>query len=393
MMYLLPCLVGFLTTMAVMPIVIRVATDCRCLDVPGIRRIHKKITPRWGGVAFFAGVLPVLISAGSDSSMTAYLAASCILILIGIIDDRIGLGWKAKLAGIVAAATIVIFKGNAVVHHLGTYEGIGSVDLGRFSIPFTYLGIIGVTNAINLLDGLNGLAGGVSLLGFLFLGIAAALSGNVPVAVLCFAFVGALGAFLRYNFPDARIFMGDSGSNFLGFSLSLMAVFLTQNASFPVEPMFPVLVLLLPIFDTLRVLVIRILKRKNPFKADTSHLHYLIVRKGVSQSAAVVALWSMTAVFGCMGLYLVAGPSVSYLVWFAYASLFMGLFTASLAWKWHMPGEHSFPVFHPEHHRSGSPAERASTYQFLYRRLLPAYFVMAGNKVVALIVQFLHPGR
>ena len=160
---------------------------------------------------------------------------------------------------------IVIFGGNTVITHVGTFGAIKSVELGWLSIPFTYFSIIGVTNAINLIDGLNGLAGGVSLIGFLFIGIAAASTGNVMVALVCFAFVGALVAFLLFNFPNAKIFMGDSGSLFLGFSLSLMAIHLTQGANSPVEPMMPVVVLLLPIFDALRVLFVRLMSQEKPF--------------------------------------------------------------------------------------------------------------------------------
>jgi UDP-GlcNAc:undecaprenyl-phosphate GlcNAc-1-phosphate transferase len=265
-----------------------------------------------------------------DRTLTAYIVASFLLVGIGAVDDRYGLGWKIKLAGNAAAATIVMFGGNAVVHHIGTSGVLGSVDLGWYGIPLTYLGIIGVTNAVNLLDGLNGLAGGVSLLGFLFMGIAAWLAGNVQAAVICFAFVGALGAFLRFNFPHARIFMGDSGSLFLGFSLSFMAVLLTQNATSPLEPMFPVLVLLLPIFDALRVIFVRLLNRKSPFHADNLHLHYLMVQRNFSPVNAVLLLWSMAAACGVTALALADRTSASYLFVVIYVSLFLGLFALGL---------------------------------------------------------------
>ena len=333
MNFIIPCLVAFVLTTILTPPVIRLARACRCLDIPGKRRVHKKITPRWGGMAFFAGVLPILFFADAGRVMTSYIAASFLLVGIGIVDDRKELGWKIKLAGIAAAATMVIFGGNVVVRDIGAYGPLGRMDLGGFSIPLTYLGIIGVTNAVNLLDGLNGLAGGVSLLGFLFMGTAAALAGNVPLALICFAFVGALGAFLRYNFPDARIFMGDSGSMFLGFSLSITAVLLTQDARFPVEPMFPVLALLLPIFDTLRVMSVRLLSGKNPFHADKTHLHHLIVRKKISPVHAVLFLWSLTAVFGGIALILAERTAAPYLAVALSATLLLGLFAESLTWR------------------------------------------------------------
>ncbi|KAB0670438.1 peptidylprolyl isomerase [Oryzomonas sagensis] len=327
----IPCLVSFLLTAAVMPFVIRIATACRCLDAPGGRRLHSKTTPRWGGVAFFVGVLPFLFMENDTGALTPYIVASFLLVGMGAIDDLASLGWKTKFAGMTAAATIVIFCGDLTIHHVGTYGPLGLVALGWLSTPFTYLSVIGITNAINLLDGLNGLAGGVSLLGFLFMGITALLTGNMPVAVVCFAFAGALGAFLLYNFPNARIFMGDSGSLFLGFSLSFTAVLLTQDAKSPVDCLFPVLVLLIPIFDTLRVLFVRLMNGRNPFQADTLHLHYLMVRKNISPVNVTLLFWTLTALFGGIALFLTNRASTSYLGFVLSASAFLGLLSASLA--------------------------------------------------------------
>ena len=330
MKFVIPCLASFLLTAILTPRVIRCATACRCLDVPGERRLHDKTTPRWGGVAFFAGVLPFLFIENGSNTLTPFIVASFLLIAMGIMDDLISLGWKMKFAVMAVAATIVIFGGDITIHHIGFYGSLGRVDLGLLSIPFTYVSIIGITNAINLLDGLDGLAGGVSLLGFLFLGIAALLAGNVMVAVICFAFVGALSAFLLYNFPRARIFMGDTGSLFLGFSLSFVAVRLTQDATSSVDSMFPVLVLLLPIFDTLRVLLLRLLNGKNPFQADNLHLHYLMVRNNISSMNVTLLFWSVTAAFGCIALFLTNRTSASYLSVVLYTSSFLCLFASSL---------------------------------------------------------------
>ena len=316
MKYLMACLVSFLLTAIITPLIIRIATACKCVDVPGDRRVHAKTTPRWGGLAFFAGVLPVLFFVKAGSALSWALAASLLLVGIGIVDDLRELGWKTKLIGTVAAATLVIFGAHTAIHQIGVY----GANVGWLSIPLTYVGIIGVTNAINLLDGLNGLAGGVSLLAFLFMGIAALFAGNVLVALVCFAFVGALGGFLLYNFPQAKIFMGDSGSIFLGFSLSLMAVLLTQSPGSPVNPLFPVLVLLLPIFDTLRVLFVRLVSGKNPFHADNLHLHYLILQK-LSPLNAVLLLWSATAIAGGTALLMLGMSSAPYLSAVLYGSL------------------------------------------------------------------------
>lgn len=331
MKFVIPVLSSFLLTVIMTPLVIRCATACRCLDLPGERRLHDKATPLWGGVAFFAGVLPFLFMENGSGDLTPFIAASFLLVAMGMLDDRTSLGWKTKFAVMAAAATLVIFDGDITIQHIGFYGSLGQADLGLFSIPFTYFSIIGITNAINLLDGLNGLAGGVSLLGFLFMGIAALLAGNVMVAVICFAYVGALAAFLLYNFPRARIFMGDTGSLFLGFSLSVTAVLLTQDGTSSVDSMFPVLVLLIPIFDTLRVLLVRLLNGRNPFKADNLHLHYLMARKNMSAVNVTLLFWSATAVFGVVALSLLNRTSASYLIFVLYAVWLLNLFAGRLS--------------------------------------------------------------
>jgi len=257
-------LFSFLLTYTIIPIVILLAKRYNCVDVPGGRRLHTTITPTWGGGAFLLGVLlPLLFFIPPKAVFVSFATASIILVVIGLVDDYRPLGWKAKFAGIAVASTIVIFGAHAVVNHIGSNGNIGQIQLGWLSIPFTYFCILGVTNALNLFDGLNGLAGGAALLGFLFLGIAGLNSSNTMVVVTAFSFVGALAAFLPYNFPDARLFMGDSGSLFLGFSLAALSIFLTQEPASSVSPMYPVLVLLVPIFDTLRLLAIRLMNRKD----------------------------------------------------------------------------------------------------------------------------------
>lgn len=265
-----------------------------------------------------------------DRQITAYLAASFLLITLGGIDDYKHIGWKIKFLGIILATTIVIFGGGAVINDIGTYGSYGKVRLEILSIPFTYFSVVGVTNAINLIDGLNGLASGVSLIAFLFIGIAAYLSGNYVLAVISIAFVGALGGFLRYNFPKARIFMGDSGSLFLGFSLAVFSILLTQDKRFHVEPMFPVMVLLIPIFDTLRVMLVRAFNLRNPFKADKTHLHHLMVRKGISAVTTVVSLWLTTAILGIIAILMINRSSTPYLVLSLLISIMLSLYSDAL---------------------------------------------------------------
>lgn len=335
MKYIIPYLSSFLLTAVLTPVVIRVAAACNCLDVPGGRRLHQTTTPRWGGVAFFAGVLPFLFMENGNGALTSYIVASFLLVGMGIKDDLSSLSWKVKLAGMTVATSIVIFGGHITIHTIGFYGSLGNVNLELLSIPLTYIAIIGITNAINLLDGLNGLAGGVSLLGFLFMGIAALLAGNFMLVVICIAFVGALCAFLLFNFPGAKVFMGDTGSLFLGFSLAVTAVLLTQDSASSVDAMFPALVLLIPIFDTLRVLIVRLMNGKNPFKADNLHLHYLILSKSISPAHVTLLFWSLTALFGCVALTLTGRTSEIYLYVALSASLLLSIVAVRLTQQRH----------------------------------------------------------
>jgi UDP-GlcNAc:undecaprenyl-phosphate/decaprenyl-phosphate GlcNAc-1-phosphate transferase len=319
-------------TLLMTPSVIWLAGRCGCVDYPGGRRVHAHPTPRWGGLAFFAGLLPIFLLLDVDQGLLSYLAASFLLVALGAIDDWKPLGFSTKLLGILAAITIVIFSGGIVIRHIGTYGSFGTVYLGALAIPFTYLAIVGVTNAINLIDGLNGLAGGISFLASLFLGIAAYMSGNYTLTCLCLGFAGALGAFLRFNMlARARIFMGDSGSLFLGFSLSVFSIMLTQEPKYHIEPMLPVMVLFIPIFDTLRVMGTRAFAGRNPFKADMNHLHHLLVKAGHSQRKSVIFLWSLSGLFGLAALALISrGTSMPYLAVVLGAAFVLNMFADSL---------------------------------------------------------------
>lgn len=327
--------VPLVLTLLMTPSVIWLAGRYGCIDRPGERRVHCDPTPRWGGLAFFGGVLPIFFFIHLDNRLVSYLAASSMLVMVGAVDDWKQLGFTVKLLAILAAITIVIFCGDLVIRNIGTYGSVGQVGLGAVAIPFTYLCIVGVTNAMNLIDGLNGLAGGISFITSLFIAVVAYLSGNHLLAGLCLGFAGAVAAFLRYNMlTRAHIFMGDSGSLFLGFSLSVFSIMLTQDPRYHVEPMFPVLLLLVPIFDTLRVMGLRAFSGRNPFKADMNHLHHLLLRAGSSPKKSVLLLWSLTAALGlAASLIHFRGTSTPYLIAVLTGSIFLSLFADSLGRK------------------------------------------------------------
>src|SRR5271157_2934509 len=323
-------IVPFGFTLALLPITIHLARKWNCLDEPGGRRIHCEPTPRWGGVAFFLGILPIFYFIGLGRAFFSYLAASFLLVLIGSVDDHRELGFTTKFLAMLAAITTVIFGGGLQIQQIGTYGSIGIVKLGVLAIPFTYLCIIGVTNSVNLIDGLNGLAGGLAFFASLFIGVAAYISRNFELAAVCMGFTGALAGFLLHNFgAQASIFMGDSGSLFLGFSLSVFSILLTQDPRFHVEPLFPVLVLLIPIFDTLRVMGTRLFNGRSPFKADTSHLHHLLLNRGLPVTGIATLLWSLTLIQGVTAVLLIKRTSMPYLMVVLGTSLLFSVFANS----------------------------------------------------------------
>ncbi|UCD34281.1 MAG: undecaprenyl/decaprenyl-phosphate alpha-N-acetylglucosaminyl 1-phosphate transferase, partial [Nitrospiraceae bacterium] len=187
--------------------------------------------------------------------------------------------------------------------NLGNLFGYGDIHLGLWGIPFTLFSVFGIMNSINLIDGLDGLASGVAAIAFLSFAILASASGNSTVFYLSLANLGATSGFFRYNFPGAKIFMGDSGSMFLGFSLAVLAIYLTQGEG-TIGAMIPVIVLGIPMFDAVRILFIRIKNKKHPFRADRSHLHHLMVRSGIPQKRVVFILWLLCALMASLSFVL-----------------------------------------------------------------------------------------
>ncbi len=282
---------------------------------------------RWGGIPS----LIILHFVGLGRTFFSYLAASFLLVVIGGIDDRRGLGFITKFFAMLAAITTVIFGGGITIHQIGTYGSMGVVKLGILAIPFTYLCIVGVTNSINLIDGLNGLAGGLSFFASLFIGVAAYLSRNFELAGVCIGFTGALAGFLFCNFgTQASIFMGDSGSLFLGFSLSVFSILLTQDPKFHVEPLFPVLVLLIPIFDTVRVMGRAFSMVETPSRLTQLTFTTCSSPEGLPVTGIVDAPLVTHAHPGCDSSPLIQRTSMPYLLMVLGTSLLFSIFANSL---------------------------------------------------------------
>jgi len=289
------------TTIVLIPIFSGVAVKLKFLDIPNERKIHTSPIPKVGGVAMALGmVIPVVLWAPANKFVTSVILASWIIVVFGIIDDFKDVNYKIKFSGQIVAALVVIFWGGVKIHTLGGILWPGYVLPDIISIPLTLVVIVGVTNAINLSDGLDGLAGGICLLSFICLGYLCYRQGFQEPIIFSVAIMGAIIGFLRFNTYPASIFMGDAGSQLLGFLFISLSLGLTQNGS-NLNPFLPLVLMGLPILDTITVMTERILAGRWPFHADKKHVHHKLLSLGFYHSESVLIIYACHAFFVTVG--------------------------------------------------------------------------------------------
>jgi UDP-GlcNAc:undecaprenyl-phosphate GlcNAc-1-phosphate transferase len=297
MILLSTLLLSIFVTMALIPVFSRFAVRLHALDVPDWRKVHSQPIPRIGGLAMAIGtVVSALLWIQSASFVQGYLIGASIIVLVGLLDDIKGIDYRAKFAGQAAAALVMIFVGGIKIKSLGTLIPESALLPEWFAIPFTLLVIVGVTNAINLADGLDGLAGGICLLSLGCLGYLAFLEQNTVVTLLAMSLSGAIFGFLRFNTYPATVFMGDTGSQLLGFSVIGLALNLTQGQT-ALGQLLPLLIVGFPILDTATVMVERLVQRRPLFAADKNHLHHKLMGFGLFHTEAVLAIYLAQAAF------------------------------------------------------------------------------------------------
>ena len=329
-------LVAFLTATIMTPVVVRLAWRLRVLDLRGTRKIHDDPVPRLGGIAICGAFvlslwLGYLISgrsftllAGLGIRWLGYLAGAVLILLCGIVDDVRGLGAPSKFTVQFLAAGICYYAGFQMTVLTNPFNG--EFELGWLSLPFTLLWIVGVTNAVNMIDGLDGLACGICLIVTATIGAISFLRGEVAVTALCIALGGSLVGFLPYNFHPARIFMGDSGSMFLGYTLAVAAMRGSQKSATAVAIMLPLLALGLPVLDTLLVMARRVWlaggenrsagfrailgDARRIFRADREHVHHNLIDLGLSQQRTVWTLYGICLLFGLTTFCMVLSNSL-----------------------------------------------------------------------------------
>lgn len=306
---LLSFVTAFVVTLITIPPILQLVKKYSLYDMPDYRKEHKMPIATFGGVAIWAGMVISMMlwfSFSRQIYVIGFMFSLVILFSMGIMDDLKNLSARYKLIIETGLATVMAIAGIRITSFGGLF-GIHDLPLSA-QYTFTVLAIVGITNAFNLIDGIDGLAGGLGFMSLVTLGIFLTLSGDTNMALIAFSLAGGLLAFLYFNLNPARIFMGDTGSLVLGFVVAIMCLRLIQvnNAlDVPIVPHAPVFALgivLIPVFDTLRVFAIRMWKGKSPFSPDKTHIHHLLTNAGFSHGFAAKFICTVHA-FVLMEVY------------------------------------------------------------------------------------------
>lgn len=326
-MFLASLIAAFMVTIASVHAFRPAARFLKLLDQPGGRKMHKTATPMVGGLAMFCGILAATPFNSQYPHLLPFTIASSLLVMVGFLDDRHDIRKRVRIIAQLVAAFIMIEWAGLRIDSLGNLFGSGPILLGGLATPFTLFATLGVINAVNMMDGADGLAGGLSLVACVFLAGIALVGGRAVDAQILFGFVFCLAAFMLFNyrFPGrtrARIFMGDAGSTFLGFVICWFSISLTQGNDAVMAPITAVWLLAIPVLDILAVTIRRLASGRSPLSADREHIHHVLQRQGLTITQSVNRLISVA---------ILAAAAATFLHWLLFASesiLFMGF----IAW-------------------------------------------------------------
>lgn len=299
----------------IIPFIKKIAIQIGAEDMPGGRHIHKQPTPKLGGLAIFFGfLLGYMIFGEPSSQMNSILIGSFIILITGIIDDIVELKPSVKFSGQLLAALVIAVYGNILLKDVSAF-GI-YIDFGFLAYPFTIIFIVGCINCINLIDGLDGLSGGISSIYYLTIGIIATMQGKHGLDfVLTFVMLGSTLGFLVHNFNPAKIFAGDSGSNFMGFIIAVIALLGFKNVTMT-SLIVPLLLIAIPILDTLFAIIRRTLKGESIAKGDSYHIHHQLLRRNLSVKQTVLIIYLVDMLFACASIiYILKDRYLGYIVY------------------------------------------------------------------------------
>ena len=347
----LSVLVAFIIALATTPVVRMFAQQVGAIDVPNeARRVHDHPIPRMGGLAIFFGfIIAVILFADITNPVKGILIGSIIIVVMGAIDDVMNLSPLLKLAVQIVAAAVAIYYG--IVIHVVTNPAIANTmfDTGKLAIPLTILWIVGCTNAVNLIDGLDGLACGVSVISSLTMLAVALMVAEGNVAIILAALVGGCLGFLPYNLHPAKLFMGDTGSQLLGYVLATVSILGMFKYYAIVTFIVPVLALAIPLSDTVFAFIRRLLKGQSPFKADRGHFHHRLLDMGLSQKQVVAILYSISAIIGLAAVVLASNWGILRVILAVLAFVIaLTLWIFVLRWNHNLQAKHDSDSFDEE---------------------------------------------
>lgn len=319
---LLSFITAFVVTLITIPPLISLIKRYRLYDVPDARKEHTAPIATMGGIAIIAGMMMALLlwfPFSNGIAQISFFFSIIVLFGLGIMDDLKNLSAKYKFTVQVALAVLIALSGIRITSFEGLF-GINDLPVTA-QYTFTVLAIVGITNAFNLIDGIDGLAGGLGFMSLITLGIFLTINGDINTALIAFALAGGILAFLYFNFNPARIFMGDTGSLVLGFVVAVLCIRLMQvneaavSPAIPHTPVFVLSIVLIPVFDTIRVFALRIWKGNSPFTADKTHIHHLLTNQGYSHAFAAKLICFMHGFILLEGYWLKAmKPEFSFLL-------------------------------------------------------------------------------
>ena len=302
MTYLLVLITATAISLAVVPLMVHLAPRLGMMDLPNPRKVHLNPIPRVGGIGIVAGsIITILIWAPKNELVLSYVLGSLILLVFGVWDDRRDLGPNTKFFGQFIAALLAILFGGLYVTSFPFINQPLPALLGGI---FTLFAMVGVINAVNTSDGLDGLAGGLSILSFAVVVLLAYFVdvSNI-VLIIAIAVIGGTFGFLRYNTHPASVFMGDGGSQFLGYNLAFMVIVLTQKVDVSLSPIIVLFILGLPVVDIVYVMILRARAHLKLFRANNDHLHHRLLRLGFIHKETVVIIYSLQFAFVLIGIY------------------------------------------------------------------------------------------
>lgn len=314
--FILSFTIGFTVSLILQRLIIKVSKKNKLFDRPESRKLNKEPRARLGGVGIFLGfissslVFLSLFNTNSNgilktlkqSDIIFFFIALFIVFIIGLIDDLFGLNAWQKLPFEIVAATILFFKGFKI-EFLSIPTSNGKIIIsGIVSYLLTVLWIIIITNAMNLIDGIDGLSGGIAVCAIISFSVMSFINGKLEFSLISVGMIGAVIAFLIYNIYPSKIYMGDSGSLILGFFLGSISLKASTKASLGISFLIPVIILFIPIFDTTLAFIRRVLKKKNPFNADNEHLHHKLMAKGFNEKKVFYTLILWTIILSISGV-------------------------------------------------------------------------------------------